>query len=170
VDFAPDENEMVAELALRDDELDGSGSDRLESELGTSSDDTSVTAGEGRFSATGTYTGDVFDIDFSQPSKTPVATEQVPSGDPPQAVADAVPEDAFEFTYENERRVKVGITADLAVDEVTVRAVESDFESSTTTPQSGLYFYIYPDPEGDEIVVTATVDGETGVVARREHP
>jgi hypothetical protein len=171
VDFAPDENEVTAELAVQDGGLDGSGRDRLKSELGTSSGDTSFTGSGRRLSATGSYTGDVFDVDFSQPPKTPTPPEnEVPSGDPPPVVAEAVPEDAVEFSYDGGRKVKVGLTADMAVDKVTMRALESGYEASTTTPQEGLYFYVYIDPEGDEVAVTATVDGTTGTIARETFP
>ncbi|RXK51102.1 hypothetical protein [Halorientalis pallida] len=171
VDFAPDEDEITAELAVQDAGLDGSGRDRLQSELGTSSGDTSFTGGERRLSATGTYTSRVLDVDFSQPSKTPATPEtEVPSGDPPPEVAEAVPEDAVEFSYDGDRKVKVGLTADMAVDKVTMRALESGWEGSTTTPQEGLYFYVYIDPEGDEVAVTATVDGTTGTIAREKFP
>ncbi|WP_424018692.1 hypothetical protein ACOZ4N_04210 [Halorientalis pallida] len=171
VDFAPAENEITAELAVQDGGLDGSGRERLKSELGTSSGDTSFTGGERRLSANGTYTQDVFDVEFSQPAKTSTTTgNEVPSGDPPPAVAEAVPEDAIEFSYEGGRKVKVGLTADMAVDKVTMRALESGWEGSTTTPQEGLYFYVYIDPEGDEVAVTATVDGTTGTIARKQFP
>ena len=170
VDFSLAKNEITAQLAVRDGGLDGSSRDRLESELGAASSDASFETGRGQITASGTYADDVLDIEFTEPPETPVTTEPVPTGDPPSAVADAVPEGAITFSYDSGQQVKVDINADLAVEKVTMRAVETGYEASTTTPQSGLYFYVYIDPEGDEVVVTATVDGETGVVARREYP
>ena len=88
----------------------------------------------------------------------------MPSGDPPPKVAERVPEDAVEFSYDGRRKVKVGLTADMAVDKVTMRALESGWEGSTTTPQEGLNFYVYIDPEGDEVAVTAI--SRTGIASK----
>jgi hypothetical protein len=53
-------------------------------------------------------------------------------------------------------------------DEVTVRAVEADSETSTTTPGAVSSLTVYVASGGDEVVVTATVEGVTGAVAREE--
>ncbi|WEL22804.1 hypothetical protein [Halorhabdus sp. BNX81] len=171
VRFDADSGEVTASLAARRP-LEGATAEQFESRFGSESEDHSVTVKDERVTASGTYSEDVLDFEFTRPDRTatgePDASEAV---DPPEAVAKAVPEGAFEFTYvEGDNRVRVGIVKELQADEVTFSAVQTDSEASTTTPRSGLYMYLYVDPAGDTVIVTATVDGTSGVVARKEFP
>ncbi|QSG11698.1 Glycosyl hydrolases family 32 (levanase/invertase) [Halapricum desulfuricans] len=171
VTFDPNEGEVTADLAVQRP-LDDATASRLESQFGSESGDHSVSIEDEQVTASGTYSEDVLDFEFTQPDRgttaAPDASEPV---DPPKAVAKAVPDDAFEFTYEADQdRVKIGITEDLDVEEVTFEAVKADYEASTTTPRADMYMYVYVDTEGDTVVVTVTVDGTSGVVARKEFP
>ncbi|WP_211194929.1 hypothetical protein [Halorhabdus amylolytica] len=171
VTFDAEDGEVTADLAVQRP-LDDATATRFESQFGSASENPSITVEDERVIASGTYSEDVLDFEFSQPDRTttepPDASKPV---DPPEAVAEAVPDDAFEFTYEAEQdRVKVGIAEDLDVEKVTFSAVESDYEASTTTPRADMYMYLYVDSDGDTVVVSATVDGTSGVVARKEFP
>lgn len=171
VTFDADSGEVTADLAVQRPLDDGTTS-QFESRFGSESEDHSITAEDERVTASGTYTEDVLDFEFTQPDRTtteaPDASDPV---DPPEVVADAVPDGAFEFTYDAEQdRVKVGITEDLDVDKVAFEAVKAGYEASTTTPKGDMYMYVYVDPDGDTVVVTVTVDGTSGVVTRREFP
>jgi hypothetical protein len=170
VTFAPDRDEVTAEFALRQPGLSPSRVDRLERRLGTSSDETSLSAGEDRVSVTGTYAAGPLDIDFVEPQTTRTTT--VPGGaDVPRAVETAVPPDAFGFEYTAATdRVRVNFRREFGAAEVTVRARESGHETSTTTPVGVTYLTVGVDPAGDEVVVIVTVDGESGVVARTTVP
>jgi hypothetical protein len=55
-------------------------------------------------------------------------------------------------------------------DSVTVRAVNAYSERSSSTPAQIEYFDVGLDPDGDAVVVTATVDGETRPVHREQYP
>jgi len=171
VAFDADNGAVTADLAVQRS-LDDATAERFESRFGSESEDYTVSIEDERVTASGTYSEDVLDFEFTQPDRTttavPDASEPV---DPPEAVAKAVPDGAFEFTYEGEQdRVKIGITQDLDIEEVTFESVEADYEASTTTPQADMYLYVYVDSEGDTVVVTVTVDGTSGVVARKEFP
>jgi hypothetical protein len=169
VSFSPDDGDVTAELAVRDDELDDSLRDRLESTLGGSSEDVSVTAEADRLSMTGTYADDALDIEFADPERTP-EDERTPSGDPPPEIREAVPEDAVSFSYDGEQQVRVSFEREFPADEVTIRAIESGWETATTTPDAITYIDAYIDPDGDEVQVIVTIDGTSGIVARREFP
>jgi len=171
VTFDADNSEVTADLAVQRP-LDDATTGRFESRFGSESEDRSMTSEDGQVTASGTYSADVLDFEFTQPDRTttaaPDASEPV---DPPESVAAAVPDGAFEFTYETEQdRVRIEITENLDVEEVAYEAVESDYEASTTTPQADMYMYVYVDPDGDTVVVTVTVNGTSGIVARREFP
>jgi hypothetical protein len=171
VTFSPGSGEATAEFALRRDGLARARVDRMEGQLGTSSDDTSLSVENDRMSATGTYAEDALAIDFVESRET-TPTTTVPRGeDVPPEVADAVPGNAFEFVYkEDVNRVKVNFLKEFEADSVTVRATESEFETSSSTPGPITYLTVSVAPEGDEVVVIVTVDGESGVVAREEVP
>ncbi|WP_135661876.1 hypothetical protein [Halorhabdus rudnickae] len=171
VAFDAGSGDVMADFAVQRP-LDDATASQFESRFGSASEDHSVTVKNERVTASGTYNEDVLDIEYTQPDRTttavPDASEPV---DPPETVAAAVPDDPFAFTYEAEQdRVKVTITDDLDVDEVTFETVESDYEASTTTPRADMYLYVYVHPDGDTVVVTVTVDGTSGVVARKEFP
>ena len=171
VAFDADSGEVTADIAARRP-IEDATVEQFKSRFGSESEDRSITIEDERVTASGTYSENVLDFEFTQPGRTttavPDASEPV---DPPEAVAKAVPEGAFEFTYEEgDDRVRIGIAKELQADKVTFSAVEADYESSTSTPRSGLYMYVYVDPDGDTIIVTATVDGTSGVVARKEFP
>ncbi|WP_143920350.1 hypothetical protein [Halorhabdus utahensis] len=171
VTFDADDSEVTAELAARRP-LTDSAAEQFESRLGSASEDRSISIEDEQVTATGTYSEGVLDFELTSPDRT-TTTRPDPSEpvDPPEAVAQAVPADAFEFDYEAEKdRVKVGITKDLNVEKVVFEAVVSGYEASTTTPQADMYMYLYVDPDGDTVAVTVTVDGTSGVVARREFP
>ncbi|MFW5956261.1 MAG: hypothetical protein ACOCQY_02545 [Halorhabdus sp.] len=169
VSFDANDGAVTANLAVQRP-LDDATTSRFESRFGSESNDHSVSIEDEQVTASGTYSEDVLDVEFTQPDRTtttvPDASEPV---DPPEAVAAAVPDGAFEFTHEADQdRVQVTITEDLDVDEVALEAVKSGYETSTTTPQADMYMYVYVDPDDDTVVVTVTVDGTSGVVARRE--
>ena len=175
ISFSPDDDEITADLAVEDAGLDGETWDRLESRLGTATDELSVSTDDDRLSASATYAADVLDVEFTEPEEQNDdggPDESTPTeGDLPSEVANAVPDGALRLSYEeDQRRVKVTFEKENDADEVTMRAVESEYEVSTSTPDPGTYFYVYVDPDGDEVVVTATVDGVTGELARREFP
>lgn len=168
--FQIDENENTARLAAQGISSDDVARDRLESRLGTASDDLDVSFEEDRVSATGTYGSDALDIEFRERGESGDDGEELdPEEDPPPAVADAVPEDAFRFErIESENRVDVHVEKSFEADELTVTATESEWESSISPVEKVNYLTVYLDPEGDTVIVSVTVGDETGVVAVRE--
>lgn len=172
ITVSPSDGEVTADLALQRPGMAESTREELRSQFGSASEETSLSVENGRLTATGTYTNDVLDFEFSKPGKTNNTDDQPgPSGpvDPPQEVANAVPDDAFEFTYQNEQnRVIVEVVEELQADRITISTVESGYEFEISDPGDSLRVYAYIDPDGDQVVVTVTVDGVSGVVARRE--
>jgi len=67
-------------------------------------------------------------------------------------------------------RARVYFDPSLTADRLTARASERYSERSSTTPGDISYFDVRLDPSGDELVVTATVDGETRPVHREQYP
>jgi len=168
--FAPGESELTADLAVRDAD-GGAPADRLRTHLGTASPDSSVAVDGDRVSATATYTEGDVDLDFVERTETATPTTAPGGDDLPPAVAEAVPDDAFSFTYDaEEESVRVAFEEQFEADRVTARTVESGWETSIDSPGVATYLTVYVDPEGDEVVVTVTVDGATGTVARHEVP
>lgn len=169
VALSPEAGDVTAGFALRDPDLDGETGDRLASRLGSSAQERSVTVEDDRVSATATYPDDVLDVELVEPGRTTQRTT-VPDGDDlPPEVAAAVPEDAFEFSYdEDQGTVRVNFVAEFEADRVTVTAVESENEVSTSSVGAVNYLNVFVGSGGDEVVVTVTVDGETGAVAREE--
>lgn len=169
VTFAPESDEITADFALQNQDSDEDAKTRLASRLGAASDDATVSVDAERLTAAATYAGDALNVSFHEPQAT---TEQttVPGGDDlPEEVAAAVPDNAFEFEYqESQNTVRVNFVASVDASEVTVRALESGGETSTTTPEVVTYLNVFVAAGGDEVVVTVTVDGVSGVVARRE--
>jgi len=174
--LSPGDDEITADLAIEDPSMADARRDGLASRLGDTSTDTSLSFEGERLSATGTYTEAVVDVDFSERpagtlTPTPGLTAIPTSADPPPEIADAADPSAFEFSYKEETdRVGVTITEAIDADELTIRAVRSGYEASTTTPQAELTLYTYVDGAGDVVVVSVTVDGVSGEVVRREFP
>lgn len=65
---------------------------------------------------------------------------------------------------------RVQFVADPTADSVTVEAVQAGESASTSTPESVGYLQVGVDSGGDEVVVRATVDGESRVVHRERYP
>jgi hypothetical protein len=145
--------------------------DQVESEFAMSGKRSSITIDGIRLSVMTALTDDSVDIDFVQSTEpTPEPTAQI-GRDLPEEGADAVPDDAFEFSYrEDQGVVRVNFVKAVDADEVTVRAVEADSEASTTTPGVVSSLTVYVASSGGEVAVTATVDGVSGEVAREEIP
>ncbi|WP_336036589.1 twin-arginine translocation signal domain-containing protein [Halobacterium yunchengense] len=74
---------------------------------------------------------------------------------------------AFEADQEAAR---VQFVSDVVADGVTVESVRAGESTSTSTPGSTTYLEVGVDPEGDEVVVSATVDDESRVVHRERFP
>jgi len=167
--FAPESKEVRTDLALQSDDVPALSQSQLETQFELSGDRSSITIDGDRVSATTTFTEDDLDIDFVQPTETPTPTPVQSGADVPEEVANAVPDGAFEFTYkEAQGTVRVDFVKEVTADEVTVRAVETESETSTETPAVVSYLTVYVASGGDEVVVTATVDGVTGEVARED--
>jgi hypothetical protein len=105
-------------------------------------------------------------------SLTPTLTNRShPEGDTPAEVANAVPEGALELSHNaEENHLTVTFERELAVDKVTLRASEPDYRVWTNSPNETDDLVISVDPDGDVVIVTATVDGVSGEIARRKHP
>jgi hypothetical protein len=173
VSFSPGSGEVAAGLALRSPALDDDDARaRLRAELGAASGDSSVSFDGGVASASATYPTDVLDVDFvAQPTTTPEQTTAPGGDDLPPEVDAAVPDDAFEFVYRPEQgTVRVNFRESIEADSVTIRALEAESETSTSTPEGLTYLTVFVDTEGDVVVVEVTVDGVTGEVAREEIP
>lgn len=170
VTFSPDDGTVTADLALGVADGDGSARRRLASEFGSASEDVTVSGDGDRASVTATYAPDVLDVEFRDRGQGDDGPD-VPSGDPPPEVREAVPGDALEFSYEPDRtRVRVEIVEPIDAEHLRIVATEGSGEFSTSTPNGFQYMNVQVDPDGDEVVVVATVDGAEGTVARWEVP
>lgn len=169
IHFGPDDDRFTARFAMvADGELAASTRERLTDELGTSSDDVSTTVGNGdRLSVTGTYANDAIDLQYLEPGEENGSDGQRDlDRDPPPAVTNAVPDDAFSFTHNPDQgTVRVGFEKTVDVDEITILAIGSGNESSSSTPDVIDYLNVFVESDDTEIVVIATVDGHSGVVA-----
>ncbi len=177
VTFSADTENITARFAVQSPELGDSIENRLKSRFGSASQESSFTAENDRITATGTYPDDILDLEFTEPEETVDGTETTDSGEgtgtgnPPAKVAEAVPDGAFEFSYtEKQQMVRVDFVKEFEADKVTVRSVEGEGETSISTTGSVTFLNVFVDSEGDEVIVTVTVDGVTGTVARREFP
>ncbi|GAB3687280.1 hypothetical protein GCM10028857_20210 [Salinarchaeum chitinilyticum] len=168
VSFEPDGAQTTARLAT--EAVGDDARKRLESRLGTASDDHEFSVDGDRVSVVGTYASDVLDVEYTRRGDGGDDGQQIdPDEDPPPVVEETVPDDAFRFDYhESENRVDVHVEKSFAADELTVRAVESEWSSSVSPVEGVNYLTVYVDPEGDQVVVTVTVGDESGVVAARE--
>jgi hypothetical protein len=70
----------------------------------------------------------------------------------------------------DQNAARVQFVSDVVADSVTVEAVQSGDSTSTSTPGSVSYLEVGLDSGGDEVVVSATVDGESRVVHRERFP
>jgi len=166
--FAPEDGELTATLALEDSSLDDDHTDRIENRFGSAAGDTSLSIEENRLSLEGTYTDDVLDIGFAEPG-APEGTP-VPSGeDVPEKVTEAVEDVTFAFEPRlDEGHVRVEFHGTVAADSVTIRARPSGGEISTSTPENMNFVNVQVASDDEEVVVIATVDDASGIVARTE--
>lgn len=169
VTFEPDTHEITAALGLN--ATDDVNAARLNKRLGAASAEHSVSVDGTHVTASGRYTEKTVDIDFVADEETTTQTA-VPRGDTlPPEVVNAVPENAFEFTFdETEDRVRVRFLSEFDAEEVTVKATNSGYESTTTTPDPISYLDVYVNPENDTVLVIVTVDGVSGIVAQHDVP
>jgi len=175
ISFAPDDGEIGADLAVEDAGLDRKTRDRIESQLGTSATEVAASSDRDRFSATAMYPDDVLNLSFIEPQETETDTDTdepiPPEGDTPPEVANAVPDEALELSYNaEENHLTVTFERELAVDKVTLRAVERDYRVWTNSLNETDDITISVNPDGDVVIVTATIDGVSGEIARRNVP
>lgn len=167
VSLNPDESSLTTDIVTRRDALSAESTEQLREQLGGQSQAYSVTAEDGQLSMSGTYD----EISF-----TPLGqdwTDDLPSGeDLPAEITEAVPDSAIEFSDATDRpeTLRVTLTRDLAVDELTARAINADSEVRLQDPGRGDSFTISPDADGDEVRIVVTVDDVSGVVASTEYP
>jgi hypothetical protein len=93
-----------------------------------------------------------------------------PSGDtaPPKSFETRVVD---EVTFDTDAdTARVEFVDDPVADEVTAKADVRYSERSSDTPKPIDYLPLQVDPEGDTVIVTATVDGETREVHRERYP
>lgn len=168
VSFDPAAGEVGAALAVQG--VADPSRDRLGADLGVTGTPGSLTVDGERLSASRTYAASELEVGFVEPA-TPTPTPAPGGATPPPAVAEAASADDFAFTYKpDEGVVRVEFVGDVEADRVTVAAVGTESEVSTDQPGVITYLSVYVAPEGDTVVVTATVDGVTGEVAREEVP
>ncbi|WP_340098944.1 hypothetical protein [Salinibaculum salinum] len=97
-----------------------------------------------------------------------LAQDVQPASDEPTHFEARVVDDVTFDTEED--RARVHFVDSLVADSVAVETKTATSSRSSDTPDTLTYVDVYPDPEGDEIVVTATVDGQSGVVHREQYP
>lgn len=168
VAFSPADSEMTVDLGMQAPAA-GQRREQLASAFRGADGGFSSSLGEGELSVTATYDGDTIEFDAVDDED---GLEQLPEGeDLPAEVEAAVPDNAFEFSYNPDTEsVRVEFVEEIDVDEVRLQAVESGYELSTTTPSAGMWVAVQIDPTGDEVVAVVTVDGKSGVVAREQFP
>jgi len=169
VTFSPPDQTVAADLAV--DGTTGAGPDRLDERLGGESAERAFSVDGDRVTVSGTYSAETLGLDFVAGEDT-TAQPTVPSeGDLPPAVAEAVPAEGFGFTHlPEEDAVRVAFPSGLDADEVTLRALDSGTEVSTTTPSGVETMNVYVDSGDDAVLVLVTADGTTAAVARYEIP
>ncbi len=113
-----------------------------------------------------------------------VTSSQVPTDDlTPEAAEQAVPNDALSFTYEppgvgDYGSLLIEVTAETDAETLIGQAQEAPGVftdrvgniGDETTLGPGTTLEVGVDPDGDEVIVSATVDGATGEVARWQGP
>lgn len=171
VRFAPAADELEARFALHHDELTASTREQLISRFGAESAEESTSASGARLSITGTYTNDAVDFQYVEAGEDDGDDRPNLNRDPPPAVENAVPDDAFSFSHDPEKQtMRVDFEKRVSVDEITVRGVQSGNEVSSDTPENMTFMNVLLTDEDTEVVVIATVDGESGVVASESIP
>lgn len=162
----PGADEISVDLAVHTDSLSPDRRDALEATFLTGSHETSISPENGQFSVSGTFN----EIPF-QPVQADW-TDDLPSGDSlPPEIQEAVPEGAVEISEapDREGKYQVEVVEEIQVDEITVRAIIADRET-TTDPDSLNRLLISPNLDDDEIRVVVTVDGVSGIIATEEVP
>ncbi|AGN00860.1 hypothetical protein L593_04545 [Salinarchaeum sp. Harcht-Bsk1] len=171
IEFDPNTTELRASLSAYGVDGASPAQNRVASRFGSAGIDRESTIESDRVSVSAAYGNDVLDVRMQPRDEQGGSGDEHPDPDDevPPAVDAGVPEDAFRFEYTPaEDRVDVYVEAELDVDSITVRTVESEWENSTSDTDVIEYLTVYVDPEGDEVHVIATVDDESGVVARYE--
>lgn len=166
VRLQPTDGSLTVDITTGAVALGSRSPDELRAQLGGQSRDHSVAVENGLLAVSGTYG----DIPFEPLDKEPA--DELPSdGDLPPEVREAVPEGAVGFTdapdQEGLVRVELG---DIQADEVRILSAESDRETTVDSPAATNWVVFYPNPDGDEITVVATVDNESGVIASEQYP
>ena len=162
--LTPEGNEITVELTVQDDPLSPDRRETLKSTFGGG--ETSASSEDGQFSASRTYGEIPFDPVGTDP------TDDLPSGEElPSEIREAVPKGAIEISEAPEEgQYRVKVTETVQVDELTVRSIEADRETTLMNPNNIDWITAFPDPDGDEIRVIATVDGVSGIVATESVP
>ncbi|WP_136716539.1 hypothetical protein [Halorientalis salina] len=70
----------------------------------------------------------------------------------------------------DEDRVRLYFDGSPTAEELTGKTKNARSSRSSSTPGSISYFDLYPDGAGDELIVTATVDGDTRTIHREQYP
>ncbi|QSG04998.1 hypothetical protein [Halapricum desulfuricans] len=164
--FAPERDEVTADIAIADPDFEASVTDRIESRFGSAAVEASTSVDGDRLTVTGTYTDDAIDVEFDERGRT--ETPAAPSGeDVPEPVREAVEGGEFTFEHQPENSlVRVNFEGDIDADEVTIRARPSGLESSMSPADSIRYLNVMVESDDREVIVIVTVDDSSGVVAR----
>lgn len=91
-----------------------------------------------------------------------------PTGGPTDPFGGRIVTDVTFDTTDN--RARVYFDDSLTADRITAKARERHSERSSSTPEAISYFDVRLDPSGDELIVTANVDGETRPIHREQYP
>ncbi len=70
----------------------------------------------------------------------------------------------------DEDRVRLYFDGSPTAEKLTAKTTNARSSRSSTTPAAISYFDLYPDSAGDELIVTATVDGDTRTIHREQYP
>lgn len=167
VTFSPADSEMTVDLGMQAPAA-GQRREQLASAFRGADDEFSSSRSGSELSVTATYDGDTVEFDAVDED----GLEQLPEGeDLPAEVDAAVPDSAFEFSYNPDTEsVRVEFVEEIDADTVRLQAIESGYELSTTTPSAGMWVEVQVEPTGDEVVAVVTVDGKSGIVAREQFP
>ena len=70
----------------------------------------------------------------------------------------------------SEDRVRLYFDGAPTAEKLTAKTKNARSSRSSSTPAAISYFDLYPDSAGDELIVTATVDGDTRTIHREQYP
>ncbi|MFD1588480.1 hypothetical protein ACFR9U_15985 [Halorientalis brevis] len=169
--FAPESRKIRTDLALQSDDVERMSRAQLKAQFGMSKKQGSLSINGNRLSVTTTLSEDDLDVDVVQSAETTAEPTVQSSNNQPEKISEAIPDNAIEFSHRAEQDlVRVNFVKEFDADKVTIRALESGSETSTTTPRSVSYLTVYAASGGDEVVVTATIDGVSGEIAREDVP